>query len=112
MAGIAITRFSRNIDAPIAEIIKYKNGAFLSLSGLYAIRSITKAKTAVHIADAINAKGKGNLNSVRKKNPKYAPNIITPPWAKLLKFIILYTSEYPTAIKAYTLPMERPLINC
>jgi len=93
MAGIAITRFSIKMDAPIADIIKYRNGALLSLRGLYATLSIISAKMAEHMAAEMNAKGKGNLKNVRKKNPKYAPNIITPPWAKLLKFIILYTRE-------------------
>lgn len=110
--GDAITIFSKKIEAPIADIIKYKNGAFLFLSGLYTIFSMLTANNPVPTADKINATKNGTLNNVRQKYPIYAPIIITPPWAKLEKFIILYTSEYPTDIKAYTLPKDKPLITC
>lgn len=43
--GDAITKFSKNIDAPIADIIKYRNGAFLFLNGLYTILSMETASS-------------------------------------------------------------------
>jgi hypothetical protein len=58
MAGIAITRYLHKNGAPIADIIKYRNGALLSLRGLYATLSIISAKMAEHMAAEMNAKGK------------------------------------------------------
>lgn len=66
MDGIAIIIFSMNMDAPMAQIIKYRNGAFLSLNGLYAVLSIITATIAVHRAANKNAKAKGRLYFVKK----------------------------------------------
>lgn len=50
-------------------MMKYKNGAFLFLSGLYATRSKAMAIAAAPNADTIKATGNGNASSVKAKIP-------------------------------------------
>jgi hypothetical protein len=77
--GEAIIMFSRNIETPIADIIKYRKGAFLFLNGVYAILSIIMARIHAPIAARLKAIEKGSLKAVIQKKPIYAPIMITPP---------------------------------
>ena len=81
------------IETPIAVIIKYRDGAFLSLKDLYANLSFKIDITPVIIAANIKDTTNGKPNIEQKRKPQYAPNIITAPWAKLLKFKILKTRQ-------------------
>ena len=52
---VATTKFSMKMDAPIAAIMKYRLGAFLSLSGLYASFSRMTATAPQPIEAIMNA---------------------------------------------------------
>jgi len=85
---VAMTRFSSKMEAPIAEMIKYKKGALRSRRGLYAILSTMIATRSVPKEASKKATANGSFRSVRPKNPKYAPSMITPPCAKFEKFMM------------------------
>jgi hypothetical protein len=59
-----------NMEAPIADMMKYKNGALRILKGLYATLSTSTARMAAQMAAPRKAMAKGQLNNVKKKKPK------------------------------------------
>ena len=54
----------------------------------------------------------GRLNRLTATYKVYAPTIMISPCAKLIIFAIPYTIVYPSAIRAYILPVLSPFINC
>jgi len=55
---------------------------------LYAILSTMMATTSVPTEASKKAATNGSFRSVKPKNPKYAPSMITPPCAKFEKFMM------------------------